>query len=45
MVAEVQGPIQDGADRPDYRAAEAANAVDPWRYDVLIDGRQVAPRA
>jgi hypothetical protein len=28
-----------------YRAAEAANAVDPWKYEVLVGGQRVAPRA
>ncbi len=28
-----------------YRAAEAANAVDPWKYEVLVRGQPVEPQA
>jgi hypothetical protein len=28
-----------------YRAAEAANAVDPWKYEVLVEGQPLAPQA
>ena len=28
-----------------HRAADAANAVDPWNYEVLVDGQPVAPQA
>jgi hypothetical protein len=28
-----------------HRAAEAANAVDPWKYEVLVEGQPLAPQA